>query len=90
MRSFTWAQWDSIHQSLFYIHFRKPAARLVEGDDDDLGNNCPSTETGRRQESELAPTLSGLQFHDNLPHETVVRVFCPADCIIPSLYCFFS
>ena len=73
MRSFTWAQWDPIHQSLFYIHFRKPAARLVEGDDD-ICNGCPSTETGRRQEMELAPTLSGLQFHDNMPHETVVCV----------------
>lgn len=74
VRSFTWAQWDPIHQSLFYIHFRKPAARLVEGDDDDLGNNCPSTETGRRQESELSPTLSGLQFHDSMPHETVLNI----------------
>ncbi|XP_026293731.1 protein pigeon isoform X1 [Frankliniella occidentalis] len=72
VRSFTWAQWDPIHQSLFYIHFRKPAACLVEGDD--MGNNCPSTESGRRQESELAPTLSGLQFHDNMPHETVLNI----------------
>ncbi|XP_034237038.1 protein pigeon isoform X2 [Thrips palmi] len=74
VRSFTWAQWDSIHQSLFYIHFRKPAARLVEGDDDEFGSSSASTETGRRQESELAPTLSGLQFHDNLPHETVLNI----------------
>ncbi|KAK3913788.1 Protein pigeon [Frankliniella fusca] len=72
VRSFTWAQWDPIHQSLFYIHFRKPAACLVEGDD--FGGSCPSTESGRRQESELAPTLSGLQFHDNMPHETVLNI----------------
>lgn len=52
----------------------------MEGDDDDLGGNCPSTETGRRQESELAPTLSGLQFHDNMPHETVVGFFKKKNC----------
>lgn len=62
-RSFIWAQWDPVHQSLFYIHFRKPVKSLVEGDDG---------EDTIVERVITSPTLSGLQFHDDLPHETVV------------------
>jgi len=65
VRCFTWAQWDPQHQALFYIHYRKLAARLEETDLN-LG------EKPEVADAQLAPTLSGLQFHDTLPHETVV------------------
>lgn len=61
VKKFTWAQWDSIHQTLYYIHNRKPTRCLVEGEEDNV--NTVKT----------SPTLSGLQFHDDLPHESVVR-----------------
>jgi len=60
VKTFIWAQWDMINQVLYHIHHRQISASVVtEGDD---GNNCKSSK----------PTLSGLQFHDDLPHETVV------------------
>jgi hypothetical protein len=60
VRAFSWAQWDPINQSLYYIHYRK-SQLIVEGEE---------LEQGR--EEELSPTLSCLQFHDDKPHETVV------------------
>lgn len=58
VRAFCWAQWDAIHQSLYFIHYRKPPPVAVEGEVQD--------------ELEVAPILSALQFHDDMPHETVV------------------
>lgn len=58
VRVFIWAQWDPINQTLYYIHFRKPTRSLVEGEEIDG--------------DKITPTLSGLQFHDELPHETIV------------------
>jgi hypothetical protein len=60
VREFSWAQWDPINQSLYYIHYRKPQLS-VEGEEPEEG-----------REEELSPTLSCLQFHDDMPHETVV------------------
>lgn len=61
VRVFIWAQWDPINQTLYYIHFRKPTRSLVEGEDVEA-----------EASDKVTPTLSGLQFHDELPHETVV------------------
>jgi hypothetical protein len=60
VREFSWAQWDPINQSLYYIHYRK-SQLSVEGEEPEEG-----------REEELSPTLSCLQFHDDMPHETVV------------------
>jgi hypothetical protein len=62
VRKFSWAQWDPVHQTLYYIHNRKPSRCLVEGEEDTFTNVTTKT----------SPTLSGLQFHDDLPHESVV------------------
>ncbi|RZC36003.1 pigeon, partial [Asbolus verrucosus] len=64
VRKFTWAQWDPVHQTLYYIHNRKPSRCLVEGEEE------PLTNIGTK----IAPTLSGLQFHDDLPHESVLNI----------------
>lgn len=57
-KSFIWAQWDCDIQSLYFIHFRKTSL-LAEDEDPE-----------KREES---PTLSCFQFHEDLPHETVVN-----------------
>lgn len=63
VKTFIWAQWDMINQVLYHIHHRRiPASVVTENDDE---NNSKSSK----------PTLSGLQFHDDLPHETVVSIF---------------
>lgn len=62
VRIFMWAQWDSLQQTLYYIHNRKRSRCLVEGEEEILDD------TGTK----VTPTLSGLQFNDELPHETVV------------------
>jgi len=54
---FSWAQWDVSHQCLFYIHDRKSTKQ----------------EDDRPMEYTMVPTLSAFQFHDDMPHETVVR-----------------
>lgn len=54
--SFSWAQWDAEHQCLFYISNKKQAVR----EDDAVPKNSDS------------PVLSAFQFHDDMPHETVV------------------
>ncbi|XP_039278070.1 protein pigeon [Nilaparvata lugens] len=58
--AFAWGQWDPIHQALYLIHYRKPMHR-VEGET-------------QPDETELAPTLSALQFHEDMPHETVLNI----------------
>lgn len=51
-----------INQVLYHIHHRRiPASVVTEHNDE---NNSRS----------IKPTLSGLQFHDDLPHETVVSI----------------
>lgn len=61
VRVFIWAQWDPINQTLYYIHFRKPTRSLVEGEEIEAAAG-----------DKITPTLSALQFHEELPHETVV------------------
>ncbi|KAJ8923935.1 hypothetical protein NQ315_006711 [Exocentrus adspersus] len=64
VRTFMWAQWDPLQQTLYYIHNRKRGRCLVEGEEENL------EETGTK----ISPTLSGLQFNDELPHETVLNI----------------
>ncbi|KAL3289631.1 hypothetical protein HHI36_023041 [Cryptolaemus montrouzieri] len=64
VRIFIWAQWDPLNQVLYYIHNKKPTRSLVEGEDGPSSSLSPK----------LAPTLSGLQFHDELPHESVLNI----------------
>ncbi|KAG8288719.1 hypothetical protein J6590_014008 [Homalodisca vitripennis] len=59
LKSFTWAQWDAGNQCLYYIHYRKPP-QAVEGEPEGDGQSMP--------------ILSTLQFHDELPHETVLNI----------------
>lgn len=62
-RNFIWCQFDATVQALYYIHY-KPTTRIsldLEKDDDDAS-----------QDVTMRPTLSALQFHDELPRETVV------------------
>lgn len=62
VKTFMWAQWDMTNQVLYHIHHRRiPTSVVTENDDE---SNFRSSK----------PTLSGLQFHDNLPHETVVSI----------------
>ncbi|KAG5891684.1 hypothetical protein JTB14_020101 [Gonioctena quinquepunctata] len=65
VKKFIWAQWDPLQQTLYYIHHRKRKRGLVEGEDDthDLGDP-----------TKITPTLSALQFNDELPHETVLNI----------------
>lgn len=63
VKKFIWAQWDPLQQTLYYIHNRKRSKCLVEGEDEHIDENI----------NKLTPTLTGLQFNDELPQETVVR-----------------
>lgn len=67
VRQFSWAQWDPHLQSLFYVSVKSPQPRLMHGDEDDF-----LVEIAARPPQ---PSLSCLQFHDDLPHETVVKLF---------------
>lgn len=61
-RNFIWCQFDATVQALYYIHY-KPTTRIsldLEKDDDEA------------EKETMRPTLSALQFHDELPRETVV------------------
>ncbi|KAJ8933460.1 hypothetical protein NQ314_014017 [Rhamnusium bicolor] len=61
---FIWAQWDPVQQTLYYIHNRKRNRCLVEGEE----------EIVEASGTKITPTLSGLQFNDELPHETVLNI----------------
>ncbi|CAH1117279.1 unnamed protein product [Phaedon cochleariae] len=63
VKNFVWAQWDPLQQTLYYIHNRKRNRGLVEGEI--VEDTDPS---------KITPTLSGLQFNDELPHETVLNI----------------
>ncbi|CAG9580990.1 unnamed protein product [Danaus chrysippus] len=56
---FSWAQWDCVNQVVFYIHYRSP---------------CPGFAEEEARSPELTPTLSALQLHADLPHETVLNI----------------
>lgn len=62
VKEFIWAQWDMINQVLYHIHHRRIPVSLDSEDEDGKENKSVRTN----------PTLSGLQFHADLPHETVV------------------
>lgn len=62
VKAFIWAQWDMVNQVLYHIHHKKIPISLVSEDEEEKENKTERTN----------PTLSGLQFHDELPHETVV------------------
>ncbi|CAK9817147.1 Protein pigeon [Anthophora plagiata] len=64
VKAFIWAQWDMINQVLYHIHHRKIPVSVVSEDEDKTENKSVRTN----------PTLSGLQFHDDLPHETVLNI----------------
>lgn len=51
-----------VNQVLYHIHHKKIPISLVSEDEEEKENKTERTN----------PTLSGLQFHDELPHETVV------------------
>ncbi|XP_066601212.1 protein pigeon isoform X2 [Prorops nasuta] len=63
VKTFIWAQWDMINQVLYHIHHRQVPVNLITEEE---------TETSKPMRSN--PTLSGLQFHDDLPHETVLNI----------------
>ncbi|KAI4468789.1 gamma-secretase-activating protein [Holotrichia oblita] len=62
VRIFIWAQWDAKHQTLYYIHFRKPVKSILDVEDAESNG------------VKMSPMLSGLQFHDDLPHESVLNI----------------
>ena len=64
VKSFIWAQWDATNQVLYHIHHRKAPTSVFTEESADKTHKPPCT----------TPTLSGLQFHDDLPHETVVCI----------------
>ncbi|XP_015591010.1 protein pigeon [Cephus cinctus] len=64
VRTFIWAQWDATNQVLYHIHHRRAPTSLVTEDTCENRTKTPGS----------CPTLSGLQFHDDLPHETVLNI----------------
>lgn len=64
VRTFFWSQWDSTNQVLYHIHNRRAPTSLVTENDYEIPPKITNT----------CPTLSGLQFHDELPHETVLNI----------------
>ncbi|KAG5336483.1 PIGE protein, partial [Acromyrmex charruanus] len=75
VKTFIWAQWDMINQVLYHIHHRRiPTSVVTENEDE---NDSRSSK----------PTLSGLQFHDDLPHETVLNIPLNLPLLSPSSSC---
>ncbi|XP_058792281.1 protein pigeon isoform X2 [Phymastichus coffea] len=64
VKSFIWAQWDATNQVLYHIHHRKAAVSVFTEVSVDKEHRPPCA----------SPTLSGFQFHDDLPHETVLNI----------------
>ncbi|XP_078039604.1 gamma-secretase activating protein pigeon [Augochlora pura] len=64
VKAFIWAQWDMMNQVLYHIHHRRIPVSVVSENEEEKQNK--STRSN--------PTLSGLQFHDDLPHETVLNI----------------
>ncbi|KAJ8673738.1 hypothetical protein QAD02_005000 [Eretmocerus hayati] len=64
VKTFIWAQWDAVNQVLYHIHNRKALASLFN---EDAADKSPKP-------SSVSPMLSGFQFHDDLPHETVLNI----------------
>ncbi|CAB3363663.1 Hypothetical predicted protein [Cloeon dipterum] len=64
VRQFSWAQWDPHLQSLFYVSVKATPSRLMQGEEDEF----------ERVPRPPQPSLSCLQFHDDLPHETVLNI----------------
>ncbi|CAK1544400.1 unnamed protein product [Leptosia nina] len=58
---FSWAQWDCANQVLFYIHYRVSTQSFAEDEE-------------AKSPTEPIPTLSALQFHADLPYETVLNI----------------
>lgn len=72
--AFTWAQWDCDNQILFYIYV-KPKTKslsLNDSDNDHDGNSGDHLHWNSTKEQTINPTLSALQFNNDLPTETVV------------------
>ncbi|XP_023245584.1 protein pigeon isoform X2 [Copidosoma floridanum] len=65
VETFIWAQWDATNQVLYHIHHKKAATSVFSEDATAEQEHKPPCTT---------PTLSGLQFHDDLPHETVLNI----------------
>uniref|UniRef100_A0A8D9F8S0 Protein pigeon n=1 Tax=Cacopsylla melanoneura TaxID=428564 RepID=A0A8D9F8S0_9HEMI len=59
----TWAQWDVGFQTLYFV-YNKSLPPPAEGEEEEEGSERES----------LHPMLSALQFHDDLPHETVLNI----------------
>jgi hypothetical protein len=59
VKNFIWSQWESKIQCLFYIHLKESTRISLEREEDD---------------KVLKPTLSALQFHDDLPTESVLNI----------------
>lgn len=69
VKSFIWAQWDARNQVLYHIQNKRAAPVSMFTEED-----FTATDADKKYKLPCAsPTLSGFQFHDDLPHETVVR-----------------